>query len=75
MEAGPDKRSRCTLSNILFQATDGRCFEIELVEDEIAFRAVFERLDHTDGDRGLCPWDCFVGQRVGYSLGHSKDLE
>jgi hypothetical protein len=71
MEVGADKRSRYTLANNLFQATDGRSFEVEFVEDEAAFRAVFERFDHTDGDRGICPGDCFVGQRVRYSLRHS----
>lgn len=60
MEARADKQSQYTLTNELFQATDGRSFEVEFVEDEAAFRPVFERLDHTDGDRGLRPWDCFV---------------
>ena len=61
MEVGADKRSRSTLADNLFQGTDGCSFEVEFVEDEAAFRAVFERLNHTDGDRGFCPWDCFVG--------------
>lgn len=48
------------------------------MEDEAALCAVFKRLDHTDSDRGLRLWDCFVSQHVRYFSRHgtriSEDL-
>lgn len=58
------KRGVRTLSCELFQLTDGGRLAVDVVQDQVLFGPVLERLDDADRQRRVCPWHGFVGEGI-----------